>query len=241
MHWFMQRLSPSSVSYQIPGLLLHMPNSYITEDNVISNTPDLQPHFAQVGFTFEGNPEVAPNPVGNGICFTDGDRVSYQFLASEPWQCPFDINECPTGFTLSFWFRWEYIRSNSFRNYITLGKAFKVYRAPNVGGSFISLRWNVEDGFSWYSVANLVPGEWTLVMWMVNQTHSVEYLNGLKHKTRPNEAVANPSDITNELYINRDLNAGNFCVGQMLLWSGKKSPVFMWRLYQEGLPDHGNN
>ena len=225
----------------ISGLLLHIRNSNITEDNVIFNMPDLQPHFAHVGFTFGGNPDVVPNPVGNGICFTDRDRVSYKFLVSEPWPCPFDINECPTGFTLSLWFRWEYIFSDNFRKYITLGNAFKVYRTPNVGGSFISLRWNVDNGFSWYSVANLVPGEWTLVMWMVNQTHSVEYLNGLKHNTRPREAVANPSDITNELYINRDLNAGNFCVGQMLLWAGQKSPVFMWRLYQEGLPDYSNN
>ena len=41
--------------------------------------------------------------------------------------------------------------------------------------------------------------------------------------------------MTNELYFNRYLKIGNFTLRQMKLWLGQKSPVFIWRIYQEGL------
>ena len=183
-----------------------------------------------------GNPKIVLSPVGNGIHFTDSDNIGFKFFISESWPCPFDINQCPAGITLSFWFRWEYVISTFYKIYIALGNTFHVYRAP--GNTMVSLRWNVDREFSWYFSAHPVPGEWNLVMWMVNHTHNVGYLNGLKRYTQLKETKRNPSDIINELRINPNLNAGNFSLGQMLLWSGRKSPVFMWRLYQEGLRDY---
>ena len=222
----------------VSGLLILLPNSNLTEGTFGFNTRNRHPIFDQIDIKVMGNPEVVSSPVGNGIRFTDGDHVSYKFPVSEPWPCPFHINRCPTGFTLSFWFRWEYVVSTYYRMYIVLGNTFKVYRASGVINNMISLRWNVGRQFSWYFSARPVPGEWNFVMWMVNDTHGVGYLNGLKRYTRSKELKSNPSDITNELRINPNLNAGNFSMGQMQLWSGKRSPVFVWRLYQEGLPNY---
>ena len=217
--------------------MLHLANSNTTEGN-ISYTSGCTPHLDHVEVMVIGNPRIVPSPVGNGIHFTDSDYVGYKILVSEPWPCPFDINQCQKGVTLSFWFRWEYVVSTYYRKYITLGNTFQVYRASGITNTMVSLRWNVDRKFSWYFSANPIPGEWNLVMWKVNDTHSVGYLNGLKRYTRLKETRSNPSDIVNELHINPHLNAGNFSVGQMQLWFGGKSPVFMWRLYQEGLPDY---
>ena len=76
------------------------------------------------------------------------------------------------------------------------------------------------------------------MMWIVNHTHNVGYLNGIKVTTRPKYSRGFLSDISDEIHINTNRNAGSFAVGQMQLWAGRKSPVFMWRLFQEGLPDY---
>ena len=76
------------------------------------------------------------------------------------------------------------------------------------------------------------------MMWMVNHTHSVGYLNGIKVQTRLKEKRVSLNDISDEIHINTNGNAGSFAVGQMRLWAGRKSPVFMWRLFHEGLSDY---
>ena len=67
------------------------------------------------------------------------------------------------------------------------------------------------------------------------------YVNGLKTVQKLKETRNKPSDIKNEVYFNQNLNAGNFSVGPIQLWAGGKSPVFIWRLFQEGLNDYDEN
>ena len=221
---------------------MHISHSSLIDGHVNLNTHGMKPLFNQAAVAITGTPSVVITPVGNGIRFTDSDRVSYTFPVSEPWSCPFDINECTTGLILSFWFRWEYVISSYYRNHITLGKSFHVIRPPNEIDNWIALRWKVGREFSWYNGYALVPDQWHLVMWMLNHTHSVSYLDGLKSKARRKETQVRDSaiEIVNELHFNTNLNAGGVSVGQIQLWSGRKSPVFMWRLYHEGLPDHND-
>ena len=79
------------------------------------------------------------------------------------------------------------------------------------------------------------------MMWIVNHTHNIGYLNGIKVNIRLKENRGFPSTISNEIHISTNGNAGSFAVGQMRLWAGRKSPVFMWRLFQGGLPDYDEN
>ena len=216
---------------------MRLQNSNLTDGTLSLNSHGMEPLFNQAEVVITGTPSVVTSPVGKGIHFTDRDGVCYKFSVSEPWPCPFDINECTTGLVLSIWFRWEYVVSNYYRIYITLGGAFKVYRASTITSDVVSLRWYFNRKYSWFSSFRLVPGKWHLIMCMVNNTHSVSYLDGLKTKTLQKEVRNIGSVMTNDLHFNRNLDAGNFSVGQIQLWSGRRSPVFMWRLYQEGLPD----
>ena len=225
----------------ISGLLLYIPNSNLTVGSVDFNLTEPQPHFEQTEVTIQGNPEAVPSPVGNAIRFTDGDRVSYKLAISEPWPCPLNFSKCLTGVTLSFWFRWEFIVGDNYRHYITMGNTFRVYRRPRITSTMISMRWKIDSEYSWWAGANVVPREWNLVTWMVNRTHNVVYLNGLKHKTRSIKSKVILGGINNELYFNRNLKVGNFSLGQMKLWYGQKSPVFIWRIYQEGLLQNDDN
>ena len=165
----------------------------------------------------------------------------YKFPVSQPWPCPFDMNQCLAGFTLSFWFKWDYIVSGYYRYYITLGDTSSVYRARDVTKNVVSLRWIADGIFSWFYGSKGKPGEWNLITWKVNHTHSVGYLNGLKRFEKPKKQFSGLSKIDNELHFNKNRNAGNFSVGPMQLWAGGKSPVFIWRLFQEGLGESDKN
>ena len=206
------------------------------------NTADPRPLYNQAEINITGNPTTTICPVGNGIQFADEDHVVYKFPVSEPWPCPFDINNCSTGFTLSFWFKWDYIVRSYFRFYISLGDTFSLYRARAVTASVVSLKWKADGKFAWFYAARCYPNRWNLITWKVNHTHSVGYRNGLKIVERlKNPPKVLTSGITSELHLNKNLNAGNFSVGPMQLWAGGKSPVFIWRLFQEGLKDYGKN
>ena len=228
-------------SYCFSDLLLHIPNSELNEGNLHLSTPDIKPLFNQTEVTVIGIPIIVTSPIGSGIHITDKDKIIYKFSVSKPWPCPFDINQCPTGLTLSFWFRWEYVFSNYYRYYITLGKVLTVNRPPRYTNNLLQMRWNVGKEFSWYTGLLVMPGDWNLMMWIVNHTHSVGYLNGIKVQTRLKENRMSLNDISDEIHINTNGNAGSFAVGQMRLWAGRKSPVFMWRLFHEGLPDYNEN
>ena len=216
---------------------MHIHHTKLRDGNVSFNTRSMKPLFNRAEAMIIGTPSVVTSPVGNGIRFTTRDSIGYKFPVSEPWPCPFDIDTCRTGLTLGIWFRWEYVVSSYYRRYITLGDAFSFYRRSTITSNMVSLRWNFDRELSRFSGFFLVPGKWQLVSWMLNHTHQIDYLDGLKIRTRKEIAMKIGSDITNELHFNKNLDAGNFSVGQIQLWSGRKSPVFMWRLYQQGLPD----
>ena len=216
-----------------------MPNSNVTGGNFTLSKPYMLPNFIEAEVSVAGKPTIIASPVGNGIRFTNEDHIVYKFPVSEPWPCPFNITQCLTGFTMSFWFRWEYVISSYYRYYMTLGSTFSVYRPKTVTENTISMKWNADGKFSWYHGSFGNPGKWNLITWKVNRTHSVGYLNGLKwHIVRQRKTRNIPSDISNELHFNKNFNAGNFSVGPMQLWASGKSPVFIWRLFQEGLDDY---
>ena len=219
----------------ISGLLIWLPTCNSTNGIIDFNTSKLHPILDEVDVTIMGNPTVVPGPVMNGIRLTAGDRVLYKFSVSPPWPCPFDINQCPTGFTLSFWLRWKYVVNPHFSMYIQLGNTLQIYRWERDTKKHISLRWNLHWRFSWYFGTYIVADEWILLTWMLNHTHSVGYLNGLKRYTQLKENRRQVVSISNELHINPRGNAGDFSIGPIQVWSGRKSPVFLWRLYQEGL------
>ena len=202
------------------------------------STPVIQPFFKQTEMTVIGNPIIVTSPIGSGIHIVDNGKIIYKFFVSVPWPCPFDISRCPNGFTLSFWYRWEYVVSNYYSHYVTLGNTFTVNRPPNEPNDVMQMRWNVDRKFSWFTGLPVITGKWNLMMWMVNRTHNIGYVNVIKFETRLKEERRRLVNISDELHINTNRNAGSFTVGQMRFWAGHKSPVFMWRLFQEGLPDY---
>ena len=103
---------------------------------------------------------------------------------------------------------------------------------------------SVKNTGSWFGTTKLVPGKWNIVMWLMNDTHYVHYVNGIKTQIKPiGPALAYYVDTQadNEWRINQNLDAGNFSVGPIEVWFGRKSPVLMWRFYQQGLPDYDEN
>ena len=216
-------------------LLLLLPNSNFTPGNTTLTKSDLQPFFDHFEVIITGAPSIVASPVGNGIHFTRNDRAAYHFPASEPWPCPFDIMQCPYGITLSFWFRWDNVVSSYYRYFVSMGNTFLVYRPDTNPKPNLSLRWNVGKQFSWYNAIIMKPDEWHLLTWMVNHTHSVGYRNGRKLDTWLKELNQKDKVKSNVLNFNKHLNTGNFSVGLFRVWSGSKSPVFIWRLFQEGM------
>ena len=120
-------------------------------------------------------------------------------------------------------------------------KTLWVYKASADTGNDISLRCNAGDKFSWYYGPKFNPDKWNLITWKVNNTHSVGYVNGLKTFQKLKVTGNMPSEIKNEVYFNPNLDAGNFSVGPLQLWASGKSPVFIWRLFPEGLNDYDEN
>ena len=222
-------------------LLLQIPNSNLTEGTINLNTSDLQPYFDQAEVTIIGNPTIAVAPLGNGLHVTTDDRVVYKFPVSKPWPCPFDIAECPTGITVSFWFRRNYVMTSTQKDFFRFGKVFRIYTPHGHKYSVISMRWFIEGNSYVYGYSRILSGKWNLVSWVINNTHTISYVNGVrKHIGQRNiDTWTVNVNINNELYVggaNRALRA-NFSVGSLRLWAGRMSPVYMWRQFQEGLPD----
>ena len=215
---------------------MHIPNSNITEGKVKLSTTHLQSFYNEADVFITGNPTAVTSPIGNGTRLTPNDRVRYMFPVSAPWPCPFDINQCPNGVTLSIWFRWEYfVIILQQRRFVSLGNCMYLYRPNKVNNSLLSLRWVVNTRKLLYSGFSVTPGKWTHILWVVNTTHAVWYMNGLKGNIK---AVLNkqlPRGLGRKLSFNEALDMGTFSIGALNMWAGRRSPVFMWRLYQEGL------
>ena len=84
---------------------------------------------------------------------------------------------------------------------------------------------SVKNTGSWFGTTKLVPGKWNIVMWLMNDTHYVHYVNGIKTQIKPiGPALAYYVDTQtdNEWRINQNLDAGNFSVGPIyrsMVWS----------------------
>ena len=222
-------------------LLLRLPNSNLTEGNLSLSTPEFQPLYDQAEVSITGNPATVSSPVGNGILVTNENRIVYKVNVAQPWPCPFDFYQCTAGVTVGIWFWWDsmILRHKKKNDILSLGSVFRFYKGhKNI--DFI-MRSNNNTG-SWFGMPKLAPGKWNLIMWMMNDTHFVYYVNGFKQKTKaigPDRGI--DTKATNEWRINQDLNAGNFSLGPVQVWSGRKSPVLMWRLFQQGLPNYDGN
>ena len=223
---------------------MQIPNSDLTEGTISLKTPDFQPHFDQAEVTLTGNPTSIAAPFGIGLHLTEArDRIIYKFPVSKPWPCPFNIAECPTGITGSFWFRRNYVKAGTAKRYVRFGSVFTIYAPTNSKRSVITWRWNLEGRGGWYGFMAIPSGEWSLVAWVMNKTHNVRYLNGVGQKPQLKTPVNLTATIDNELHIS-DTNrfrSSNFSVGPIRIWAGRLSPVYMWRTFQEGLPDQNEN
>ena len=173
---------------------------------------------------------------------TNNDQIIYKVNVTQPWPCPLDFYQCPAGVTVGFWFYWDSItlHETNKRFIISMGKVFRFSKSSK-DITFIMRSYSITG--TWFVTTKLRPGKWNLLMWMINDTHHVHYVNGFKQKTKTKGQ--NPQNIdpkaTNEWEINENFDAGNFYLGPILVWSGRKSPVLMWRLFQQGLPNYDEN
>ena len=226
--WLRPKVGPP-----ITGLLLSVPASNKSEANVIFGKHKLQPLYHRGDVTVTGYPRVVKGPFGSAISLTKLDRVVYRFDVSEPFPCPFDILQCQDGFTLSLWIQLKNVTQGLHRVYLKLGNnvILKKYIAPHV------VRFNaLADNYKWYNEV-YVAEKWIHIAVIWKLTESFSYMNGQKmFKYAPgNPDISVVSN--NELQFSSDSNPGDFSIGNVELWSGAKSPLFIWRLYQEGLLD----
>ena len=173
---------------------------------------------------------------------TNDDQIIYKVNVTQPWPCPFDFDQCPAGVTVGFWFKWDSITLHkSKKRYImSLGKVFR-FSKTSKDIKFIMRSYS--DTSTWFDTNEYPPGKWNLIMRMINDTHHVHYVNGFKQKTKKKGMNGQNVDpkATNEWEINENFDAGNFSMGPIMVWSGRKSPVLMWRLFQQGLPNYDEN
>ena len=226
-------------SYHFSDLLLHLPTSILTEGNISLSTPEYQPLYDQAEVIITGNPTTVRSPVGNVIFFTSEIQLVYKVNVAQPWPCPFDFHQCSTGVTIGFWFWWNSIDMSKKRYVISLSRVFHFFKDKK-GIHAFNIRANDDTG-TWYGATILAPGKWSYVMWMINGTNYVRYVNGSKGKTGPKGPNTVAMQYDNRWKINPGLETGNFSLGPIQVWSGRKSPVFMWRLFQDGLPDYEEN
>ena len=226
----------------LSDLLVQTSNSNLTEGAINLKTPNFHPHFDKAEVTIIGNPTSVAAPLGNGLHVTNEDGVVYTFPVSKPWPCPFDIAECSTGITVSFWFRRNYVVTTTQNHFVRFGNVFMIYAPRDHKYSVITMRWYNGNGY-WYGYTGIPSGKWNLVASVINDTHIVGYLNGLRKKAGRKLAAMSTVDINNELYVsnpNRFIRS-NFSVDPIWIWDGRLSPVYNWRLFQKILPDQDEN
>ena len=216
-------------------LLIHLSNSDIARGNLSLSTLDLHPLFDQVEVDILGNPTIVQSPTGNAIRCTGRDSVVYKFDVVKPWPCPFNISQC-RSFTVSLWFWGEEYLSTGFQDFLTMGSTWTIYRRP--GQEKVSIRWVTDTEFTWYNTfPNIPQEEWVHLSVTWDEFQTVTYLNGRKERVNPRKVSSTSVVMARELWLSGDNRPGNVSMGTIQIWSGKKSPVFLWRLYQKGLPD----
>ena len=221
---------PSQWFVLISELLLQIVHGSVNSDNATLELNSLQPSIYHTDKFVVGNPEVVQSPVGMGIRCTAEDRVTFVYPLTEPMPCPFDLNQCPDGFTFTMWFRAEPSMSNLYKDYMSLGTAFKMYRPPDTRLDF---SWT-NDGYRWWNGIRVPEEEWVHVAIVWNFTHTVAYLNGENYRVLGRQTSSQSARVENEIRFSDD-KPGNYSVGRIDFWSGRASPVFIWKLYQNGL------
>ena len=202
-----------------------------SEVNVTFGYRDHQPLLNRGDVTVTGNPKVVQGPFGNAISFTEFDMMLYRFDMTEPFPCPFNILRCQEGFTLNLWIQLKNATLDRHRSYLKLGNSIfiKKFVVPYV------VRLNMFAAHSkWYNEVH-VAEEWVHIAVIWKLTESLSYMNGQKMYQYLPIDTARSEILSNELWFSSDSNPGKFSIGNVELWSGMKSPVFIWRLYQDGL------
>ena len=207
-----------------------------TSDDTTLQHRGLQPSIPYSERVTIGNPRVVQSPVGYGMRFTAHDRVVFRYPVTDPIPCPFNITQCTEGLTLSLWLRGE-IMSNEYKTYINIGSAFYMYRVPMQNRMDFS--WYTHKEYRWWNTIIFPENEWVHVALIWDMTHTVSYLNGEKYREVARQSSTLSAVIGHEVRL-FDSRPGNYSVGGLHFWSGRASPVFIWRLYQ-GLPDSAFN
>ena len=227
-----------SFSNVISDLLINLPHFDITRSNISFSPLDLHPLPNLVDVDIVGNPTIVQSPIGNAIRCTGRDSVVYKFDVVKPWPCPFNISQC-RSFTVSLWFWGEEYISNRFQHFFSMGSTWTIYRRPKQDR--VNFRWIADNEFTGYNSVENVPQEECVhfsVTWDESQT--VTYLNGRKRRVISRRVSSKSAVMDRKLWLSGDDQPGNVSMGAIQIWSGKKSPVFLWRLYQEGrLPKYG--
>ena len=214
------------------GLLLQILHLNGTSYETTLESRGLHPYISHNERIIVGNPRVVQSPVGYGIRCTLNDYIIFRYPLTDPMPCPFNILECQEGITLSLWFRGEKIGSTGWRSYFRTGGDFTVYGIPREPR--IDFNWYTHKGHRWWNGINFPWNEWAHLALIWNITHTVSYLNGEKYNERPRSPSTKSVVISNEIRL-AGSNPANYSLSGLRFWSGRASPVLIWRLYQEGL------
>ena len=159
--------------------------------------------------------------------------MTYDFQFNEFIPCPFILNHCQEALTLSLWFRWVEDGKDNYHNFIQLGPAFQLYKAPYPDIK-IRFRWISGDSLSWFNF--LLPEEnvWHHMGVTWQATHTAVYMDGSLRKMKSMGAV--PKTLfSNEVIFGSTRTPSEFSTSPIYTWNEAKSPAFIWRLYQDGL------
>ena len=226
---------PQNHPYSFSDLRLQILHANGTHHNTTAEYSGLESSILHDEMVIFGNPMVVKSPVGTGIRCTAQDGVVIRYLLSDPLPCPFNITRCGVGLSFSMWFRGEKTTFTRYKNYIKMDNVFCVYR-PGMS-SQLRFRWNTHKEHSWYNSIMIPVNEWVHVVLIRNDSHTISYYNGGFRGARARETSGRSVVMTNEIKI-ADPRPGNYSVGRLAFWSRRVSPVFVWRLYQEGLPNN---
>ena len=113
-----------------------------------------------------------------------------------------------------------------------MGNVFYLYRPGMV--SRLRFIWYTHKEYSWFNSMNIPVDEWVHIVLINNDSHIISYYNGGLRGVRARKTSGRSIVVTNEIKF-LDPRPGNYSVGRLAFWSRRVSPVFVWRLYQEGL------
>ena len=164
----------------------------------------------------------------------------YDFNFDRLLPCPFNMSRCQKAVTSSLWFRWVDGFKDSYTTFIQIGSGFQLYKAPHPD-KHIQFRWVNYDSMTWYNLLTPVENEWHHLAAIWQATHTTMYIDGRKryHMYPPDTRSMEP--FNERVSFGSTSFPGEFSTTRMYVWSGAKSPVFIWRLYQDGLAEFWNS